>query len=283
MGERKWLLTQNAELRPFGIYNWTLPALGANLDDGRSVLVCPQAGACAAFCYARNGTYLFPKVKAAHARNLKLVLDDLDKFKGDMIHEAAYRVKPGGWIRIHDSGDFFSDEYLEAWMDIARIVPGVTFYCYTKEVERFKRIVERQYWSISAGKYMPIKPDNFMYLFSLGGKQDHLIDRDKDRHAEVFPTMEALLAAGYMSQEGDDRQAVTLPTTRIGIVANNIKHFNKRLAGKTFGEAELAREAKLALRQAKVEPAPVMAVALDEVVDGQLSLSSHSVEPWDGC
>jgi hypothetical protein len=232
------LLTQNRELRAIGVFNWTLPALGAKLDDGRTVATCPQAGACAALCYARNGTYRFPKVKAAHARNLKMVLDDLDGWKGEMMREIVKRVKKGGYVRIHDSGDFFTDEYLEAWIDIARIIPGVTFYAYTKEVERFKRVAGRTYYSITGRGYFPWAPANFKWLYSLGGKQDHLIDLDRDRHAEVFPTVEALEAAGYFNQEGDDRLAVEAPTHRIGIVANNIPHFKKRQGADTFGSLQ---------------------------------------------
>jgi hypothetical protein len=49
------LLRQDRELREVGAWNWTLPALGAKLDDGRTIHTCPQAGACAALCYARSG------------------------------------------------------------------------------------------------------------------------------------------------------------------------------------------------------------------------------------
>jgi hypothetical protein len=177
-------------------------------------------------------------VKAAHARNLKMVLDDLEGWKSAMIEEVSKRVKTGGYVRIHDSGDFFTDEYLEAWIDIARIIPGVTFYAYTKEVERFKRVAGRTYHSISGGGEFPWAPANFKWLYSLGGKQDHLIDLDRDRHAEVFPTAEALEAAGYFNQEGDDRLAVEAPTHRIGIVANNIPHFRKRQGTDTFGSLQ---------------------------------------------
>lgn len=220
------LLTQNRELREVGVYNFTLPALGARLDDGRTILTCPQAGACASLCYARNGTYLFPKVKAAHARNLKFVLDDLQGWRAAMTAEIMRRVKPGGYVRIHDAGDFFSDEYLQSWIEIAQDIPHVIFYAYTKEVSRFKRIA------------VPSAPFNFRWLYSLGGKEDHLIDKTKDRHAEVFPTKEALEAAGYFDQEADDRLAIEAPYLKIGIVANRIPHFRKRQGSETFGSLQ---------------------------------------------
>lgn len=239
----KYLLTQNSELRKIGVYNWTLPALGARLPSGEVFSTCPQAGVCAQFCYARNGTYLFPAVKKRHVENLMLYLNNPSGFVGLMSTELVKpRYRGGKWVRIHDSGDFFSDEYLEMWLDIARIFPDVTFYAYTKEVSRFKRIVERKYWSVGKQDWYPIKPANFLYLYSMGGKEDHLVNKDVDRHAEVFPSKEALDAAGYFDQEESDILAVTAPTTRIGIVANNIPHFKKKLGARTFGSAQHDRD-----------------------------------------
>jgi hypothetical protein len=223
------LLRQNRELREVGAWNWTLPALGAKLDDGRTIHTCPQAGACAALCYARSGTFRFKNVKAAHARNLKLVIDTPAEWEAAMNDEIARYIKPGSYVRIHDSGDFFTADYLVAWMRIAANHPAVTFYAYTKEVSMFKRLVE--------GK----APANFRWLYSMGGKEDHLIDVERDRHAEVFPTKAALDAAGYFDQSASDILAITAPTNRIGIVANNIPHFKKKQGAATFGDLQRAR------------------------------------------
>jgi hypothetical protein len=53
------LLTQNSDLKKSGIYGWTLPAHWSTLTDGTKFNTCPNAGVCAAFCYAKNGTYNF--------------------------------------------------------------------------------------------------------------------------------------------------------------------------------------------------------------------------------
>jgi hypothetical protein len=37
-------------------------------------------------------------------------------------------------VRIHDSGDFFSQAYLDAWMRAAREFPRTRFYAYTKSL-----------------------------------------------------------------------------------------------------------------------------------------------------
>lgn len=184
---RERLLTQNGELRPDGIWNWTLPAWVVKLPDGRSFNVCPNAGACAELCYARSGTYRFANVAEAHMKKLRLVLEQPARFERHMTEEVA-RLPSRTAVRIHDSGDFFSDDYLASWLRIIAATPHVLFYAYTKEVSRFRRLVEGQ------------APANFRWVFSLGGREDHLLDLDVDRHADVFPDEEAIAAAGYTSQ-----------------------------------------------------------------------------------
>jgi hypothetical protein len=233
---RRWLLTQNSELRKDGVFNWTLPAWAIRLQDGRTVNVCPQAGICADLCYARTGTYRFSNVRAAHERNLTMVLDDLPGWETAMTAELEHRRYGGRHIRIHDSGDFFSDDYLKAWLRIIRSAPGVQFYCYTKEVTRFRRMVETD------------PPGNFRWVFSLGGREDHLVDRDRDRHAEVFPDEAAVTAAGYSSQDASDLLAVYGPP-KVGIPANNIPHLRKRLGQDTFGGRQESRDSDRAARR----------------------------------
>jgi hypothetical protein len=224
------LLSSNSELRPDGIYNWSIPALAAKLSNGTNIKTCPNAGACATVCYARNGTYNFSNVKGRHVKNLEYILEDPQGWFAQMLEEVSKPKMRGKHVRIHDAGDFFSEDYLQMWLKLARLVPEVTFYCYTKEVSMFKRV-------LSEGC-----PSNFKYLFSMGGKEDHLIDKENDRHAEVFPDDAAILDAGYMNQSASDLLAITLPTNKVGIPQNNIPQFKKRLAGKTFGELQIERE-----------------------------------------
>lgn len=262
MTERpKVLLTSNSELREDGIMNWTLPAFAIKLLDGRNFNVCPQAGACSTVCYARNGTYLFPAVRGKHLKNLHFILEDLDGWKQAMLTELrAKKMRPTGkprsvqgvdpevvdpfirqWldtggktVRIHDSGDFFSDEYTQAWLDIAREIPDVLFYAYTKEVTRFRNMVE--------GK----APDNFRWLYSMGGKEDHLVKLEEERHADVFLSYDSMVEAGYVDQSASDLQAILLPSVKIGIPANNIPHFKKKMKGMTFADLQRERDDKKA-------------------------------------
>lgn len=243
------LLRQNSELRKDGIWNWTIPAWHVRLDDGKLFKTCPNAGICAQYCYALNGTYLFSNVKEAHKANLEYVLRDPHAFEAHMIHElkmAKFRPRgerrrslelvnrlmeenPTGYllnwlmnggaaVRIHDAGDFFADWYLDLWIRVADETPDVLFYAYTKEVEMFQNTA-----------YFP---PNFRFLFSTGGLQDHLIG--DARHADVFP--EEDMTDGYASQSESDLLAVFAHSPKVGIPANNIKHFKKKMAGRRFSE-----------------------------------------------
>lgn len=223
-----YLRRGNRDLARAGTYVWSLPALRATMPDGSTMMTCPNAGVCAAPCYARHGTYRFRNVREAHLRNLVATLD-AERWTEEMVAELAHPRFDGAWTRIHDSGDFYSRRYAEAWCEIAARSPLTTFYAYSKEVSLLKAL--RDEWRI---------PPNLHIIYSLGGKEDHLVDRDRDRHADVFPTLEALLAAGYHDQADDDRLAVLGPI-RVGIVANNIPHARKIAAGRAFGEWQASR------------------------------------------
>lgn len=242
------MLTQNSELKPHGIYNWSIPAWYIRRADGTIFKTCPNAGACAKVCYARNGTYLFKNVLAAHTRNLEFVLNAPDEWLEAMVTELSHKkFRPTGttresfpeapsesldewlqqWsmvggraVRIHDAGDFFSLEYLQMWIRIAQTIPDVLFYAYTKEVAMFQDV-----------KHFP---NNFRFLFSTGGLQDHLIG--DSRHADVFTSDEQMTEAGYSNQSANDLLSILLPTNRVGINANNIPAFKKRLAGRRFSQ-----------------------------------------------
>ncbi|WP_208882229.1 GP88 family protein [Streptomyces armeniacus] len=215
------LLTQNREMRAIGVWNWSLPAWAGRLPDGRSYNTCPSAGVCRQVCYARHGTYTWPVVRAKHQANLAFVLDDLPGWEDAMTTELGAAKFRGAWIRIHDSGDFFSDAYTFAWLRIICARPEVNFYAYTKEVARFRALVE------------PQAPENLLWVYSYGGIHDSALDPEHDRVADVFPDEEAITEAGWHSQEANDLLAVLGPRL-VGIPANRIPHYLKRLDGRTF-------------------------------------------------
>ena len=251
------LLTQNSELRKVGVWNWSIPAHVIQLSNGERFNTCPNAKACGRICYAKFGTYQFPSVKKRHLANLEMVLNDPDSWQDQMITELnAKKFRPSGqphnlihseydswligWIhaggravRIHDAGDFFSWDYLMRWAEIAIAHEDVLFYAYTKEVG-----MVQDFWATEKAGYAL----NLRFIFSFGGKQDHLINRDAHRHADVFPDAMTLEMAGYWDQNDSDLIAITAPTTRIGIVQNNLPVPKRRFAGRTLSELNFSDE-----------------------------------------
>ncbi|MEV6781926.1 hypothetical protein [Streptomyces sp. NPDC051098] len=250
---RQWLLTQgNRDLRRHGISTWTLPAWVVQLPSGRHMNVCPSAGVCAKLCFARFGTYRIPSVRAAHLRNLMLTLDDqLPRFEELMTAELQHRRYQGGSVRIHDAGDFHSRPYLETWLRIMRTAPGVSFYCYTKEVTLFQECVETS------------PPANFAWCYSLGGREDRYVDRATMRHADVFPDEESITEAGYSSQTACDLLCVQGPP-HVGIPANNIPHLKKAQGRASFGTLQETRDT----RTRRPRPAPAAHADRDNILAG---------------
>jgi hypothetical protein len=238
----KRLLTQNREMKSIGAWNWSLPAWAGRLPDGRTYNTCPSGGICRHVCYALNGTYRWPVVRARHQANLALVLDDLPGWEHAMTGELGAVKFRGAWIRIHDAGDFFSDDYLQAWLRICLARPEVNFYCYTKEVARFRVFVE------------PQPPENVLWVYSYGGTQDHLLNVDTDRVADIFTDEAAITAAGWSSQEASDLLAVLGPRL-VGIPANRIPAFLRQLEGRRFSQWQAEVDAARADRRHRFDGA----------------------------
>jgi hypothetical protein len=166
---------------------------------------------------------MFPAVKAAHLKNLLYVLEDPEGWETAMNTELAHPRFEAAFVRIHDAGDFFSDDYTRAWLRIIRTNPQCFFYAYTKEVDRYQRLIE------------PDPPSNSAWICSFGGTQDHMLDPGRHRVADVFPTEDDIARAGFHSQADSDLLAAFGPTP-VGMAANNIPRFKKRQGDRTFRE-----------------------------------------------
>ena len=184
------LLTQNSKLKKTSkelgvrVFNFGLPAY----KSASGKLICPMAKECVKFCYARKGAYIWSNVKPAFEKRYEL--SKTDQFVTAMYNEIT-KKKPD-YVRVHDSGDYYSRAYLQKWIDIANLFPEVKFYSYTNMVQMFKNIE---------------LPENFDVIFSNSGKQVHLIDKAIDRHTEIFKSEDELTAAGYINASKIDLYA----------------------------------------------------------------------------
>ena len=100
-----------------GIYTFSLPA----------VSTCPGSSpACRRECYATRGN--FRHARPRYRRNLAATRDP--GFAARLAAEVRRRWV--GCVRVHVSGDFYSADYVRAWIAVARACPGTRFYAYTR-------------------------------------------------------------------------------------------------------------------------------------------------------
>ncbi|GLZ00792.1 hypothetical protein Acsp02_80440 [Actinoplanes sp. NBRC 103695] len=85
-------------------------------------------------------------------------------------------------------------------------------------------------------------------MFSYGGVQDRLLNPGVDRVADVFPDEDAVGRSGWSSQRASDLLAVLGPPL-VGMSANRIPAFLKRLAGRRFSTWQAGETAARAARR----------------------------------
>ncbi len=184
------LLTQNSKLKKTSkalglrVFNFGIPAY----KSASGKLTCPMADSCVKFCYAKKGAYLWSNVKPAFENRYQL--SKTNDFVEAM--NAEIRKKKPDYVRVHDSGDYYSTAYLNKWIEIAIHNPDVRFYSYTNMID------------------MMIKaslPDNYDIIFSDSGKQKNLINETKHRHTRIFSTNSDLISGGYVDASKIDLHA----------------------------------------------------------------------------
>lgn len=201
LGKGNAKLIKTAEAFGVQIFNFSIPA-GNDKKSGK--ITCPFAGPCFKLCYAKKGNYRFANVQlglsnryeATKQENfVELMTKELTKLKKD---KQTY-------IRIHDSGDFYSPAYFQKWLQIARLNPSVRFYAYTKS-HSFIRGIEL--------------PENMDLIFSLGSTNDELINQETERHSKIFYSADEMIDQGYTDASEYDLLATKWFTenNKIGLI-----------------------------------------------------------------
>lgn len=199
------LLSSNSKLSKSNILQWSIPAYKADIG-GVEVITCPAAGSCKKFCYAQQGGYLFNAAVIAHTRKLVYYKTHPEAWKTRLMTEIKFNPNIAA-VRVHDSGDFFSLEYVLDWFEVMNACPDKKFYAYTKMVGLFEKL-----------KAENKIPPNFTITYSFGGTQDHLIDVTRHKHSKVFATHAEMVQAGYSDTTDKDDNAVDPNPMCIGLV-----------------------------------------------------------------
>lgn len=118
--------------------SFSLPAGRACPASKLATQLAGERSTCAG-CYAKQGRYRFPNVANAQQYRFDLVLQSLrtdggQAFVERMVVEIRRNVRANDpYFRIHDSGDLFSEAYVNAWIQICTALPKVYFWCPTRE------------------------------------------------------------------------------------------------------------------------------------------------------
>lgn len=182
---------------------------------------CPHAGVCKTFADRTTGLIMDlpqftgteadefrcfaamsetrPAVRAARWHNWDLLRETMYQngnqvtLLADLIDLSLMHQPEKELVRVHESGDFWTEVYMHAWIMVAKRRPKQTFYAFTK----------------SLGMWLSLKdimPNNFKLTASCGGTLDYLIPKHTnvfERIAYVVYTEEDALAKGLEIDHDD--------------------------------------------------------------------------------
>jgi hypothetical protein len=121
-------------------------------------------------CFSASQEVLYKNTYNARKHNFDL----LKKLKKDGMVELIKESLPKSatTIRIHVGGDFFNQDYFDAWLQVAKDNPKRLFYAYTKALP---------FWIARLDEI----PSNLKLNASKGGKRDDLIEKHNLKEAIV--------------------------------------------------------------------------------------------------
>ena len=128
---------------------------------------CPGATDACKDCYAMKGRHYFSNVQQAFGGNWKL----LSRLKRNRASKKVIRLlqdavpKHAKVFRIHESGDWYSQEYVDAWTAVIRSRPDVKFWAYTRSFHlNFQKIVRLKNFALwaSTDSYNKVEATDFV-------------------------------------------------------------------------------------------------------------------------
>lgn len=140
---------QNLKLKPSedtGFIIWNLPAM----------TTCPyRTGHCSKDCYALKAERMYKAVLPSRQRNMEISLADdfVERMTKTIRHILKTGRKPYLIVRIHESGDFYNEEYADKWLEImrnCRDLPEIKFIAYTKSFPYFDGLELPENFSLRA-------------------------------------------------------------------------------------------------------------------------------------
>lgn len=131
-------------------------------------------------CYAARAQGQYPGANIQAFSNLSL----LNKHKGVdkkatlIVNSMRYhKLDNTDILRIHEAGDFYSQEYFDAWLEVARRLPNTLFYAYTTSLP---------FWISRKGQI----PRNFKLIASMDEENEQTIYDNDLRYSKMVHDVE---------------------------------------------------------------------------------------------
>ena len=140
-------------------------------------------------CFSASNEIAFPSVFRSRKANYDVIrkCKSVEDITQVLLHNLPETAQI---IRIHVSGDFFSQNYFDAWVEVAKQKPDVLFYGYTKAIP---------FWINRLNDI----PSNFSLTASLGGKRDDLVSKYNLKYAKVVYSPEEANTLGLLIDHDD--------------------------------------------------------------------------------
>lgn len=158
-------------------------------------------------CFAANMELVYPNYRKAVYYNfdkLTSLGNDVDSLTDLISKSLPKRLK---LVRVHVGGDFYSQAYFDAWVNVAELNPQKIFYAYTKSI---------QFWVEHIKNVGPI-PKNLILTASYGGMHDELISQNDLKNVKVYQSLEAA-AADNREIDHDDSLALNADIKEFGLL-----------------------------------------------------------------
>ena len=146
---------------------------------------CPGKKDCGTYCTSyKPQVGKWKGVAPARWQNFRASL------RNDFVEDMVEKIRASGvrWVRFHVSGDLFNEVYVQKVAEVARRLPNVRFYLYTKSL----------HLDLTQLSSLP----NFTVIRSLGGKYDSLIDTTRDNYARVIEDVKEQGKGEFLCPEG---------------------------------------------------------------------------------
>jgi len=146
---------------------------------------CPGKGVCVKYCTAfKSQVGKWKGVSQARWRNFWASLTN------NFVDEMFAKIQASGvqWVRFHVSGDLYHQQYVQKIAEIARRLPHVNFFLFTKSL----------HLNLTPLTTLP----NFTVIRSFGGRYDSRINTSKHNYARVIDQPKQQRKGEFLCPEG---------------------------------------------------------------------------------